>query len=69
MLIIAIGHGGWGDPFTCSCDSNDTDINNPEAVLIHISAVQDIDQSDVDEILIVQNDKVLHSFIYDGTNI
>ena len=61
MLIIAIGHGTFSDPFTCS-DDTECVFENPKDALSFICGQKKIDEEYVDEILIVKDDQVVKHY-------
>lgn len=71
-LVIAVGHGTFTDPFTCSTSSQDSDdLSKMEDCLERIRADQFPDSTFetvktwVDEILVVENDDVVHHFSWE----
>ena len=72
-LIIGVGHGHLTDPFTFSTSSEDTDdLSKVEDCLERLRANQFPDattetiQSWVDEILVVENDDVIHHYSWEN---
>jgi hypothetical protein len=67
MLIIAVGFGDRGEPFTCSvkATSDQLDKTNIDSVLPYICNEQKLDPIYIDELLIVDNDEVIKTFNYE----
>ena len=71
-LIIGIGHGMFTDPFTCSvgAEPND-DLSKVEDCLERLRQVQfpdtgtNIVRAWIDEILVVENDNVIHHYTFE----
>lgn len=65
MLLIVVGYGFLGDPFTCSVSCPDEmDAEDADALMAFVCEKQKIEPEVVDEILVVADDEVLqqHSF-------
>ncbi len=71
-LIIAVGHGMYTDPFTCSAGAQPgDDLSKVEDCLERIRADQfpstntDTVKTWIDEILVVENDDVIHHYSFE----
>ena len=65
MLIIAIGHGSTSDEYTCSTDSSTINPKSVPEVLEAICKAQDLPESSVDELLVIQNDDVIAHYTWE----
>lgn len=64
MLLIAIGYGSYTDPYTTSCHVNriDCDPSDVLAVLGEVLRQRSLTEDVVDEIIVIENDRVLATY-------